>query len=417
METLRFLTKAQAYTLTETYGSPIYVYSEMKLNKHISELLAFPNPFGLTVRYAMKACSTRAILQHVTGLGLHIDASSIHECYRAMAAGIAPDKISLSSQELSADFADVIKLGVKLNACSLNQLKRYGQTFPGCDIGIRLNPGLGSGGTFKTNVGGPASSFGIWHEYLPQVKEIVKRHNLKVIRIHTHIGSGSDPEVWQRVALMSLAMVKEFPDVTVLNLGGGYKVARMNSEKGTDLQTVGQPVAEAIRTFAHDTGRKLHLEIEPGTYLMANSAALITTVTDCVDTGKKGYSFIKINSGMTEILRPSLYGAQHPIIMLPRNETGKTESYVVVGHCCETGDLITCAPDDVSALAPRELNTCAIGDLCVIEGVGAYCSSMTTKNYNSYPETAEVILFSDGTHKLIRRRQTLEQITQNELSL
>lgn len=415
METLRFLNKELAYELAEKYGSPIYVYSEQKLDEQIKKLLAFPNPFGITVRFAMKSCPTRAILQHVYKSGLHIDASSVYECYRAMAAGIPANKISLSSQELAADFSQAITQGVQINACSLSQLERYGQAFPETNVGVRLNPGLGSGGTFKTNVGGPASSFGIWHELIPQIKEIAQKYKLKINKIHTHIGSGSDPDVWQRIAIMSLNVVKQFPEVTVLNLGGGYKVARMQSEKETDLQVVGKPVADAIEYFAQETGRKLYLEIEPGTYLTANSASLITTIQDYTHTGKNGYEFLKTNSGMTEILRPSLYGAQHPIITLPRHATGKKKSYVIVGHCCESGDLLSCAPDDPEALLPRELNECQIGDLCVIEGAGAYCSSMSSKNYNSFPEAAEVFLLKDGSHKLIRKRQSLEQMTQNEI--
>lgn len=113
---------------------------------------------------------------------------------------------------------------MKLNACSLLQLEKFGQAFPGGEVGLRVNPGLGSGGTGRTNVGGPSSSFGIWHELLPQAKEIVAKYNLKVIRIHTHIGSGSDPEVWQRVARLNMDTVRQFPDVTTLNMGGGYKV-------------------------------------------------------------------------------------------------------------------------------------------------------------------------------------------------
>jgi diaminopimelate decarboxylase len=91
-------------------------------------------------------------------------------------------------------------------------------------------------------VGGPSASFGIWHEYIPAVKEIVERYNLNIVRIHTHIGSGSDPDVWSRVVAMSLSIVEQFPSAVTLNLGGGYKVARMSFEKSTDLQVVGSPV-------------------------------------------------------------------------------------------------------------------------------------------------------------------------------
>lgn len=137
-------------------------------------------------------------------------------------------------------------------------------------------------------------------------------HNLTLDRIHTHIGSGSDPLVWQQVAALSLSLVNQFPDVVALNLGGGFKVGRMASEKSTDLQDIGTPVMEAFQIFAQDTGRHIKLEIEPGTYLVANAGALLSTVQDIVSTDRidneveKGYTFLKLDCGMTEVLRPSL---------------------------------------------------------------------------------------------------------------
>ena len=158
-----------------------------------------------------------------------------------------------------------MRAGVTVNACSLRQLDRYGAAFPGAKVGLRLNPGLGSGGTTKTNVGGPASSFGIWHEHLDQADVILAKHRLTVERIHTHIGSGSDPEVWLRAATLTMAFVERYATVTTLDLGGGYKVARMAHEKGTDLQIIGAPVKRLFEEFATRTGRKIHLEIEPPT--------------------------------------------------------------------------------------------------------------------------------------------------------
>ena len=201
-----------------------------------------------------------------------------------------------------------------------------------------------------------------------------------------------------------------------LNLGGGFKVARMNGETATDLQLVGEPVKRAFEDFAERTGRRLSLEIEPGTFLVANAGALITTVQDVTSTGPEGHSFLKLDAGMTEILRPSLYGAQHPIVTLPREgSASETSTYVVAGHCCESGDILTPAPDQPDVLAPRELSVCGVGDLCVIEGVGAYCSSMSSKNYNSFPENPEVLLRTDGSTALIRKRQSLDQILENEI--
>jgi diaminopimelate decarboxylase len=219
--------------------------------------------------------------------------------------------------------------------------------------------------------------------------------------------------VWQEVSAASLALVGRFPTVRTLNLGGGYKVARVATEKGTDPQVVGAPVKGAFEKFAAADGRQLRLEIEPGTFLVANAGAVLSRVQDIVSTGAR--EFLKLDSGMTEILRPSLYGSQHPVHLYPAQATGATRDYVIVGHCCESGDLISCAPGEPETLATRTLPAARPGDLCVIGGAGAYCAGMSTKNYNSFPEAPEVLLRRDGSVALIRRRQSLEQILQNEL--
>jgi diaminopimelate decarboxylase len=411
----RFLDYSTAHTIAENFGTPVYVYDQRALAANAAAVLAFPNAFGLTARYAMKASPNAAILKLFAQAGLHIDASSGHEVHRAMAAGIDAAKISLSAQELPADLGDLLEAGIQFNACSLAQLERFGQLKAGSPVGIRINPGAGSGGNNRTNVGGPSSSFGIWHECLPQIKALLEKYELTAVRIHTHIGSGSDPDVWLKVSIMNFDLVRQFPDVTTLNLGGGFKVGRMPDEKSTDLQVVGQPIKEKFEEFAAETGRQIRLEIEPGTFLVANAGALLSQVQDVVSTGEGGYEFIKLNTGMTELLRPSIYGAQHPVNLLQASESIMTQDYVVVGHCCESGDILTPASGDPELLATRELPRAQIGDYCVIDGSGAYASAMTPKHYNSYPEAAEVMLDADGQPRLIRRRQKLEDIWANEV--
>ena len=419
LERLRFLTPETAAGVAAKYGTPTYVYDMATLTDSAKQALAFPNAYGLTVRYAMKASPNGAILKLFNSLGLHIDASSGYEIERAMRAGIPASHISLSSQELPPNFDKYVSQGVEINACSVSQLERFGAKFPGGRIGLRFNPGVGSGGTGKTNVGGPSSAFGIWHELLNDVKAVVAKHKLQVVRIHTHIGSGSDPAIWQNVATLSLNLVREFPQVDTLNLGGGYKVGRMSYEASTDLLKIGAPVKKKFEDFAQETGRKLKLEVEPGTFLVANAGALVSKVQD--KTSTSAHTFLKLDAGMTEVLRPSLYGAQHPLIILPQDKAraiaGKTASYVVVGHCCESGDLLTPATGEADTIAERKLAEAEIGDLCVVEGSGAYCAGMSTKNYNSFPEAAEVMHAADGSLHLIRQRQTLEQALQNEVDL
>ena len=410
------MTPDQVRRIHQQYGSPVFVYDEATLRQRASEVLNFPNAFGLTPRYAMKANPHAAILRLFDSCGLHIDAGSGFEAERAIHAGIPANHISISSQEMAQRLEYLVASGVHFNATSLNQIKEFGEMLPGQAIGLRINPGLGSGGTHKTNVGGPAASFGLWHEFLDEAIALCAQYDLTVTRIHTHIGSGSDPDVWQKVALMSLDMVRRFPQVDTLNLGGGYKVGRMADEPTTDLQAVGAPVKEAFENFARETGRELHLEIEPGTYLVANAGALVSRVQDIVSTGAAGYEFIRLDCGMTDIMRPSLYGAQHPLIVVPREErdSASTREYVVVGHCCESGDLLTPAPNDPNTLQPRTLPEAQIGDLMVIEGAGAYCASMSAATYNSFPRAAQVLMDASGSPRLIYRRQTLAHMVTNE---
>mmetsp|Transcript_30440 Transcript_30440/g.57585 ORF Transcript_30440/g.57585 Transcript_30440/m.57585 type:complete len:135 (+) Transcript_30440:3076-3480(+) len=126
-----------------------------------------------------------------------------------------------------------------------------------------------------------------------------------------------------------------------------------------------------------------------------------------------------MDAGMTDVLRPSLYGAIHPITILPASGKSEdvgtsTESVVVVGHCCESGDLMTPKPGEPESLDERVLRTATIGDVAVMDGSGAYCAGMSTKNYNSFPEAPEVLVDLEGGVHLIRKRQALKQIYENE---
>ncbi|TGK06604.1 diaminopimelate decarboxylase [Leptospira semungkisensis] len=415
IENLKFLTPEEARKIAATYGTPIFIYNRKGIESSCDSVLSFPNAFGITVRFAMKANPGRTILEILRKKGIHIDASSEHEVKRALLAGFKPSDILLTSQQLAKSLKELVSQGVQFNACSLRQLEEYGKAFPGGEVSVRFNPGLGSGATKKTDVGGNTSSFGIWHEEIGKVKEILSQYKLKLVRVHTHIGSGSDPEVWKAVAHYTLEIASQFPDCRTVNLGGGFKVGRMQGEKTTDPQVIGKPVKELFENYAKDKGVQLKMEIEPGSYLMVNNGAILTQVDDIVTTGKDGFTFVKLDMGMDVNTRPALYAAKHPLVVVPQKEGAKigTGDFVYVGHCCESGDLIT--QEEGGGPQLRTTHTPEIGDLVVMEGTGAYCSSMSTKNYNSYPETPEVLIDSDGSVKLIRQKQNLEQILQNEV--
>jgi len=299
------------------------------------------------------------------------------------------------------------------NACSLHQLESFGKVAPGGSLSVRINPGLGSGGTKRTNTGGPASSFGIWHEQTNEVKRIAAEYSLTIDRLHSHIGSGSDPEVWKRVTRMTLDLAEQLPDVRSVNLGGGFKVGRVPTETTTDLQDIGRHIERELLEFQERDGRSLHMEVEPGTWLVALAGMVVSSCIDVVDTGSDGYLFAKLDTGMTEVTRPALYGAQHPISVI--TDATDQADVVFVGPCCESGDILTPAPGDPEALAPRTVSRPRIGDLVVVGGAGAYCAAMSVSNYNSYPEAPEVLLEPNGNLRLLRKRQEPGQVWENEI--
>jgi diaminopimelate decarboxylase len=392
---LFFPDQEQVLALTEQFGSPLFVYDEQTILNSVAEARCLEAPFGLTLRYAMKANPNRHLLQLLHVQGVQIDASSGYEAWRAMKVGIPGAEILLSAQELPEDLGDLVANGVLFNACSLHQLEVYGRLAERpAEVSVRLNPGEGSGFHKGVNVGGAESSFGIWHEDIPQIHALAEQYGLKISRLHTHIGSGSDPEAWARVAELSLKLLEHFPEANTLNLGGGFKIARVEGEKAFSFADFAPHVQNLLQGFE----RPIHLEIEPGTFLIGRAGVLLAKVQDITETSQR--RFIKLNAGMTEILRPALYGAKHPFEVYPKRVD--TEAVQLVGHCCESTDVLNAEP----LLLPRM----EAGDLLAVGGAGAYCSSMGASNYNSFPRCAEVLIRLDGRFELIRRRETLDEV-------
>ncbi|MBL7176981.1 MAG: diaminopimelate decarboxylase [Desulfobacteraceae bacterium] len=415
---LPFSSDLRLRAIAEERGTPLYVHDENTYRRYGRDALNAPNAFGLFVRYAMKANSHQAVLRIFDSMGIGIDASSYYEVKRALAAGIAPDRIQLTSQEtLTVErLKELLTLGVLYNATSLTQLRLFADLFPAnaCPLSVRINPGLGSGHINRTNTAGPSASFGIWRDYVPQVLDIAARHSLTISRLHSHIGSGSDWRIWQKAAQLTLDVARDMPDVEIVNLGGGYRVDLIDPKNSMSFQTAFPPVKEAFEDFAAETGRRLGLEIEPGAYLAANSCLLLARITDIVDTGDNGYRFLKLDASMTELLRPMIYGARHPIRLLGKADAATT-SYVVVGTCCESGDIFT--PKEGN---PEEIDTILLpeatrGDYVVVMGVGAYGAALSAKNYNSRPARAEVMILSDGSHRLITRAEEPEEVWAREV--
>jgi diaminopimelate decarboxylase len=421
-----------AVAIRNQFGSPVYVYDESTIVSRCQKVMAMPNAFGLDVRYAMKANSNRAILQLIAGQGLGIDASSLNEARRAMLAGIAPNRIMLTTQEVPIgqdrrDLEGFMAEGLIYNVCSLRQLSLLAQgNADASRISVRVNPGVGAGETSTRNTGDHYSSFGIHQNELPRVLEEVRAHRMVIEQVHTHIGSGGDPELWRGNIDRVLEMIERlFPEATVMNLGGGFREARMPDEVAANIQELGAYAERRCREFAERTGRRLKVAVEPGTYIVANAGHVVATVLDKKWSGPEGFEFLILDAGMETNTRPLLYGSRHPFTVISAEGQLLSSEFdpavstqagrVVAGRCCESGDCQTL--DEAHEVAPRCMADPAIGDIVVIGGTGAYCASMSLGGYNSHGQAPEVLLRTDGSLLCIRRRQTLEQLTVNELPL
>ena len=419
--------------IREEFGTPAYLYDERLIIERCRDCLAMPNAFGITVRFAMKANSNRTILKLITDQGLHIDASSLNEARRANMAGVPAGSIVLTTQEVPQgdDRRELERLlleGMLYNVCSLHQLRQI-RDFAGghkLSLSIRVHPGVGSGESATRNTGDKYSCFGVHLSDIGQAVALAAERGLVFRHVHVHIGSGADPEMWRQNIDRELGIIKKhFADAESVCFGGGLREARMPDETAADIIALGDYAKRQIEAFYARTGRKLHMEIEPGTYIVANSGYVVTQVLDMKNTGDGGFDFIIADGGMEVNARPLLYGSRHPFYvisaggkLLSSEFTGATpgvpaQDTIVAGKCCESGDCQTL--DDSGHVITRGMAKPEIGDLLVVGGAGAYVSTMTPFNYNSHTQIPEVLYTQDGGLRLIRRRQTLEQIVENEI--
>lgn len=413
----------------DSFGTPLYLYDEGFIIERCKQCVSLPNAFGLTVRYAMKANSNRTLLRLITGAGLHLDASSLKEVLRAALAGVPYEKIMLTTQESYGSrhcetLEEVLQGGLKYNVCSLHQLRLVGDFAAqrGIEIGIRIHPGIGSGESATRNTGDDYSCFGVHLSDLGEAHAYAAEKGLKFKHVHVHIGSGGDTEIWKQNIDLQLSIIEEsFPDADSVSFGGGIKEARMPDEHAADIALLGGYAKAQIEAFYERTGRRLHMEIEPGTYIAANSGYAVARVIDKKKTARS--NFIIADGGMEINSRPLLYGSKHPVYIISGDGSrvvsseffpeGHDYAAVVAGKCCESGDCQTLDMDGHAT--PRAMAEPRIGDLVVIGGAGAYCSSMAPYNYNSHPQAPEVLCTAGGELKLIRKRQTLEQMLENEI--
>ncbi len=392
--------------LAAAYGTPLWVYDAEIIRRQIGALKSFD-----TIRYAQKACSNTHILRLMRKEGVAVDAVSSGEIDRALRAGYS--SLGESAEIVfTADVIDpatilkVIEHRIPVNAGSIDMLHQLGERSPGHPVWLRINPGFGHGHHNKVNTGGEHSKHGIWHKDLPQAIEAIRKHGLKLVGLHMHIGSGVDYRHLEQVCQTMVTLVKAAGhDLEAISTGGGLSVNYRETDPVVDTNHYFGLWDIARREIATFLGHPVRLEIEPGRYLMAGCGQLLAEVLATKGMGRNHFALV--DAGFNDLMRPAMYGSYHAISVVPRDgglrEPQKT---VVAGPLCESGDVFT--QEEGGIVVPRMLPAAQIGDLVVFHDTGAYGATMSS-NYNSRPLAAEVLL--DGaSERLVRRRQTIEDL-------
>ncbi|GAA6141975.1 diaminopimelate decarboxylase [Hydrogenophaga sp. 5NK40-0174] len=404
-------------SLAQQHGTPLWVYDAPTIRERVANLKAFD-----TVRYAQKANSNIHLLRLMREQGVVVDAVSRGEILRALKAGYtaAPAACGASGIVFTADVFDhatlatVVEHEVPVNVGSVDMLHQLGNASPGHRVWLRINPGFGHGHSNKTNTGGEHSKHGIWHTDLPEALAAVHAHKLHLVGLHMHIGSGVDYGHLQQVCSAMVDLVKNAGiTLEAISAGGGLSIPYRDDDPRIDTEHYFGLWDAARREIASHLGRDVHLELEPGRYLVAEAGVLVTEVRATKQMGSNRFTLV--DAGFNELMRPSMYGAYHAMSVLPAGtDAGKRPSTtvptVVAGPLCESGDVFTQGEGGV--VFTRELPEAQVGDLLVIHDAGAYGASMSS-NYNSRPLAAEVLVDGDS-HRLIRRRQTVEELLRLE---
>ena len=393
-------------SIASTHGTPVWVYDAATIRARITALRAFD-----TIRFAQKANSNTHLLRLMRQEGVRVDAVSLGEIERALAAGYTAAGIVFTADLFDhATLAKVVVEKIDVNAGSVDMLHQLGALSPGHRVWLRINPGFGHGHSNKTNTGGEHSKHGIWHTDLPAALAAIRQHGLKLVGLHMHIGSGVDYSHLEQVctAMVELVGRVDMP-IEAISAGGGLSIPYRAGEPTIDTAHYFSLWDAARQQIEQQRGHKLHLEIEPGRYLVAESGVLVAEVRATKQMGSN--HFVLVDAGFNELMRPSMYGSYHGIELLPADDTPRpVQPTVVAGPLCESGDVFTQGEGGV--VLTRDLPQAQVGDLLVFHDTGAYGASMSS-NYNSRPYIAEVLV-DGGTARLIRRRQTVDELLAQE---
>jgi diaminopimelate decarboxylase len=413
---MTFVSDAKLVELAADYHTPLYVFDENTIRQRCNDLKRAITYKNSHIRYACKALTLQKVLKIVRDEGLWIDASSINEVDRCLLAGFEPSQIFYTGEgATNSVYSYLIEIGVLINCTSIDQMRLIGAIKKNHFCSIRVNPGEGHGHSNKTNTGGPSSKHGIYYDQLDDAKAVAKELGIKIIGVHSHIGSGTDLSHWLRIKDKTFEFARTFADLEFINLGGGIPVVyNPETDKPMPLNEWGAALSASMEQYSKEMGRSIALYIEPGRYVVAESGILLGEVGAVKST--PGYNYAVVNTGMNHNPRPAMYGSYHPIRFIPRDgrAPGKEKEYVIGGYLCESGDVFTVMSD--GTLEPRKFPEIKVGDIMIMGHIGAYSHSMKNE-YNSMNMPASLLIDKNGVASIIERRGTLNDIMRRELEV
>jgi len=331
--------------------------------------------------YSMKANWHPAILRRIYAAGLTLECVSQGELEHAFAEipALSAERVLFTPNFAPrSEYEYGFQRGVHVTLDNLYPLKAWPELFQGRDIFVRIDPGFGRGHHHHVRTAGVHSKFGVLPSEADELAALARTHRVRVIGLHAHTGSGIlDVANWTETGELLAQLAMRFPDVGVVDLGGGIGVPEQAGQLGIDMAALDSGVAALRVRFP-----RIEFWMEPGRFLVARAGVLIARVTQLKSKGEVRY--VGISTGMNSLIRPALYGAHHDIRNLTRLGEPLTDKVTVVGPICESADQLG---------SDRWLPPTLEGDVLLIANCGAYGHVMGS-NYNRRPPAREFVLES-----------------------
>jgi diaminopimelate decarboxylase len=396
-----------AAELAERFDTPLYVISEKRIRDNYNRLrkALSRNYQQIRIYYAAKANSNLSVLEILGAEGACIDAVSPGEVVLALKAGFPAERVLFTGTSVRNDeLKFLVDSNVTINVDSLSQLDRLLRITVPSLLSVRINPEIGAGHHSHVITAGKQSKFGVWEEDALKAYSTAKRAGVERFGIHMHVGSGIldvEPYVLALEKLLSVAKrVHEQVGVEFefINIGGGLGVPYKPEDKELDMTLFSDTVLSLFkrRISEYKLGKPIFC-VEPGRYLVCDAAVLLTAVNTVKTTPFK--KFVGVDAGFNTLIRPTMYGSYHPVVIANKLGYAEEETVDVVGPICESGDALA---------RDRRLPKIEEGDLLAVLNAGAYGFAMSSQ-YNARPRAAEVLV-KNGKYALVRERETFEDL-------